>query len=328
MRCFITGATGQLGSALIRALAAAGHELTALVLPDDPWAEPAFESLEVGQVTGDVREPSSLPDGRFDWVFHLAADQSFWRRQERRQRALNIDGVRNLLAWAQCHLPARLVHVSSLIAVGVAAGPDRPMDEQTPFNGDRLGLMYAQSKHAGERLVGEAAAQGLPAVIVNPGTIVGPWDRGRHALRMLRPFAFGLVRGVPRGGNNLVDVRDVAQGAIGAATGGRTGERYLLTGHNLSYRQLADALCRVAGLPPPSLAFPNTLLRLLARALDPVGLALHWMPPFTPDDVTVGTRFLYFDNSKARRELGFAVRPLDETLTDAVGWYREHGLWR
>lgn len=328
MRCFITGATGQLGSALIRALAAAGHELTALVLPDDPWAEPAFESLEVGQVTGDVREPSSLPDGRFDWVFHLAADQSFWRGHERRQRAINIDGVENLLAWARRNPPERFVHVSSLLAVGMAATPDRPMDERTRFNGDELGLMYSQTKHAGEQLVREAAARGLPALIVNPGTIVGPWDRGLHALRMLRPFAFGRVRGVPRGGNNVVDARDVAQGTVAAATRGRVGQRYLLTGHNVTYRQLADALCRVAGLSPPSVTFPSALLRPLARALDPIGLALNRMPPLTPDDVTVGTRFLYFDNTRARAELGFPVRPLDETLADAVRWYQEQRLWR
>jgi len=325
--CFVTGASGQLGTALLRGLTQAGHRITALVLPGDPWAAAAFAGLHVRRVTGDILDHESLPSERFDWVFHLVADQSFWRGHERRQRALNISGTANVIAWALQMRPGRVVHVSSLAAVGVAPGPDQPIDESFPFNGDRLGLMYFHTKWVGEQSVLAAAQRGLPAVVVNPGTLLGPWDRSGHALRMLRPFVRGLVRGYPAGGNNVLDVRDAAQGLLAAAERGRVGERYLLVGHNLCYRDLSRAVSRACGVGPPRIAYPRRLLALAAAILDPVGRALRWMPPITPDDAVVGTQYLYYDGRKARLELGFSVRPLDLTIGDALAWYRAAGMW-
>ncbi len=327
MRCFVTGGTGQIGSALVRALLVAGHDVRVLVLPRDPWARAAIGALDVALVTGDVLDRETLPEERFDWVFHLAADQSFWRGDERRQRAVNVGGVANMLAWARARNSARFVHVSSLLAVGVAAEPHEVMNERTSFNGADLGLMYAQTKHEGEALVRAASEKGLPAVIVNPGTVVGPWDHGRHVLRMLRSLISGPLRGFAPGGNNIVDPRDVAAGMIAAAERGQVGQRYLLTGRNLTYRELGIAVARAAGAPPPRLRYPSSMLRAVAAILDPLGRATGRRPPLTPDDVTVGCGFAYYDNARARDELGFTARPLDETISDAVAWYRKAGLW-
>ncbi len=327
MRCFVTGGTGQIGSALVRALVAAAHDVQVLVLPRDPWAQDAIGDLDAALVTGNVLDRETLPAERFDWIFHLAADQSFWRSDERRQRELNVGGVANMLAWAQARTPTRFVHVSSLLAVGVSAAPDDVMNERTTFNGADLGLMYAQTKHEGEALVRAASGEGLPAVIVNPGTVVGPWDHGHHALRMLRSLVSGPLRGFAAGGNNIVDARDVAVGMIAAAERGQVGERYLLTGHNLTYRELGIAVAREAGTLPPRVPYPSSMLRAVAAILDPLGRAIGRRPPLTPDDVTVGSAFLYYDNAKAREQLGFAVRPLDETISGAIAWYRKAGLW-
>ncbi len=326
MRCFVTGATGQLGSALVRELAAARHSVTALVLPGDPWAEPAFDGLDVRQVSGDLRDPASFPAEAFDWVFHLAANQSFRQRDHQLQWAVNVEGVANLLSWLAAHPPARLIHVSSLAAVGLADRLETPMDEMTPFNAEEHGLLYAMSKQAGERLVLDAASRGLPAVVANPGTVLGPWDRSGHAWRMLRPLVRGRVRAVPPGGNSLVDARDAARGLLAMATGARPGQRYLLTGHNLTYRHLAKRVGGIAGNSGPIVTLPRWLLTVLSVTVEPLADLGGITPPIARDEAVTGMSYLYFNASKAHRELGFRARPLDDTLHDALEWYAAAGF--
>ena len=191
MRCFITGASGQLGSALLRALTERGHEVTALVLPHDPLADEAFRGLDITRVVGDVREPASFPAERFEWVFHLAADQSFWRGHATRQRSVNVDGVRNLVAWAERTRPLGLVHVSSLAAVGITSDRRSPLTEDAPFSHHDARLMYFETKHAGEQIVRSAAEAGLPAVVVNPGTVLGSVGPHRARVAIARLDAAG-----------------------------------------------------------------------------------------------------------------------------------------
>ena len=327
MRCFVTGASGQVGSALIRRLGRDGHDVTALVLPGDPWADAAFDGVRVARVTGDVTNASTFPDARFDWVFHLAADQSFWRGDEAKQRAVNVQGVRHLVNWAAESGASRVVHVSSLAAVGLADRPDDVMDEDAAAQPASRRLMYAEHKRAGERLALDAANGGLPVTIANPGTVLGPWDHGRHAEQLLGPLTRGPVRFAPGGGVNVVDVRDVADGLVRLARRGVRGRRYLLTGHNFTYAELSDLGATVLGSRAPRIQLPSGGLRVLAGLLERPGLWLGWKPPATPDEVAVGSRFLYFSNARAVSELGFRVRPARETIVDAVAWYRENRIW-
>ena len=328
MRCFVTGASGQIGSGLVCRLAGDGHEVTALVLPGDPWAASAFDGVPVERVTGDVTEPSTLPDGRFDWVFHLAADQSFWRGDEVKQRAVNVDGTHHVLEWAAGTGATSVVHASSLTAVGLADAPGEVMDEDAVVQPASARLMYAEHKREGERLAWEAAGRGLPVTIACPGTVLGPWDHGRHAEQLLRPLIRGPVRLSPAGGVNVVDVRDVAAGLVRLAATGAPGRRYLLTGHNLAYAAISDLGAEILGLRSPRVGLPSGGLRVLAALLERPGLWVGWKPPLTPDEVAVGARFLYFSNARAVAELGFRVRPVRETLVDSVAWYRETGIWR
>ena len=328
MRCFVTGASGQIGSGLVRQLARDGHHVTALVLPGDSWADTAFDAVPVTRVTGDVTEPSSFPDAGFDWIFHLAADQSFWRGDEAKQHAVNVDGVRHLLDWAAGAGARRVVHVSSLAAVGLADRPDEVMDEETVVQPASLRLMYAEHKRGGERLALEAAERGLPVTIASPGAVLGPWDHGRHAERMLGPLIRGPIRFAPAGGVNVVDVRDVAEGLVRLARRGVRGRIYLLTGHNLSYAELSDLGALATGSGAPRVGLPSIGLRVLAGLLERPSLRLGRRPPLTPDEVAVGSRYLYFSNARAVNEIGFRVRPIEETLADSVAWYRESGVWR
>ena len=328
MRCFVTGASGQIGSGLIRRLADDGHAISALVFPGDPWADAAFEGVPVARVKGDVTDAATFPDARFDWIFHLAADQSFWRGDEAKQRAVNVDGVRHLMDWAADTGASRVVHVSSLAAVGLANRPDEVMDEGAVVQPASARLMYAEHKRAGERLALAAAASGLPVTIASPGTVLGPWDHWRHAEQLLRPLIKGPARFAPAGGINVVDVRDVAEGLVRLARRGVRGRRYLLTGHNVRYAELSDLGAEVLGSRAPRVGLPSGGLRVLAAVLERPGLWLGWKPPATPDEVAVGTRYLYFSNARAVAELGFRVRPVRETMADSVAWYRETGAWR
>ena len=328
MRCFVTGASGQIGSALVRRLAGDGHDVTALVLQDDSWADAAFARLPVARVTGDVTDASTLPSARFDWVFHLAADQSFWRGDESKQRAVNVDGTRHVLDWAAGSGATSVVHASSLTAIGLADSPGEVMDEDTDVQPASAGLMYADHKRAGERLALAAMRRGLPVTIACPGTVLGPWDHGRHAEQLLSPLTKGPIRLAPAGGVNVVDVRDVAAGFVRMAEAGQPGRRYLLTGHNLTYAELSDLGAAARGAQSPRVRLPSGALRILAALLERPGLWLRRRPPLTPDEVAVGARYLYFSNSRAVGELGFRVRPVEETLADAVAWYRESGIWR
>lgn len=328
MRCFVTGASGQIGSALIRRLWRDGHDVTALVLPGDPWADAAFDGVRVARVVGDITEPATLPAADFDWVFHLAADQSFWRGDEAKQRAVNVDGARHVLDWSADRDATRVVHASSLTAVGLADRPDQVMDEGAVVQPASQRLMYAEHKRAGERLALGAAQRGLPVTIACPGTVLGPWDHGRHAEQLLRPLITGPIRLAPAGGVNVVDVRDVADGLARMAKVGRPGRRYLLTGHNLTYAEISDLGADVFGSRRPRVGLPSGGLRVLAALLERPGLWLGWKPPATPDEVAVGARYLYFSNARAVTELGFRARSARETLVDAVAWYRETGVWR
>ena len=328
MRCFVTGASGQIGSGLVRRLASADHDVTALVLPGDPWADSAFDGVSIMRVSGDVTKPSTLPDGRFDWVFHLAADQSFWRGDEEKQRAINVDGTHHVLEWAAKTGATSVVHTSSLAAVGLADGSDQVMNEDAVVQAASAQLMYAEHKRAGERLAMAAAQHGLPLTIACPGTVLGPWDHGQHAEQLLRPLIKGPIRLAPAGGINIVDVRDVVDGLVRLAEAGEHGRRYLLAGHNLTYAELSDLGAAVLGVRTPRIGLPSDGLRVLAAVLEHPGLWLKRKPPLTPDEVAVGSRYLYFSNARAVAELGFRVRPVQNTLADAIAWYRESGVWR
>ena len=172
----------------------------------------------------------------------------------------------------------------------------------------------------------KAASRGLPAVVANPGTVLGPWDRSGHAWRMLRPCARGWVRAVPPGGNSLVDVRDVARGLVAMAADARAGQRYLLTGHNLTYRHLAKRAGSIAGNTGPIATLPRWFLTGLSVTVEPLADLVGIDSPIAHDEAVTGTSYLYFNASKAHRELGFRARPLDDTLRDTLEWYAAAGF--
>ncbi|HEX4825999.1 MAG TPA: NAD-dependent epimerase/dehydratase family protein [Candidatus Polarisedimenticolaceae bacterium] len=315
----VTGAGGHLGGNLVRALVARGDTVRALVRTDDR----ALTGLDVATFRGDFRDRRALDeliDGA-DVVFHLAAKVSIDPSERAEVLALNVGGAR-AVASACRERQRRLVHFSSIHALRTHDGP---IDETRPLAKGHA-FPYDRSKALGERAVLEEVARGLDAVTVNPTGVIGPYDfKPSHAGQMLLQLARRQLPTLVTGGFNWVDVRDVAAGAIAAAERGRAGERYLLSGHWCSVRELAETACRIAGSKPP-------------RFDVPVGVAMLGVPFAAGYARLTRTRAVYtrpgldalrhhkdVRHEKATRELGYTPRPLEETIRDSYGWFREAG---
>ena len=315
MRVLVTGATGFVGRHLVRALLARGHEVVAVHRPG-PTAR-RLEGLPVRRVVADLTEPEALRgcmEG-VEWVFHVAADLSWWRGHRRRQWEVNVEGTRRVVAEALRAGVRRLVYTSSVAAIGFPES-GRVADETFAFNGHRLGIQYAISKWEAEQRVLEGVRRGLDAVIVNPATILGD-DRPRPGTLVHRAVRGWLPAWV-EGGTNFCDIDDVVAGHLLAAERGVTGERYILGGRNLTYRELLETLARAAGRRPPRFRAPVRAVRAGVWALEAAGMVLRRPPPLTRDHGVLAGRELYYSSRKAADQLGYSIRSLSQMIRRAA----------
>lgn len=325
MRSLVTGATGFIGAALARELAERGDAVTVLVRPTSNLS--LLDGLPVRTIVGDLTRPETLRgccEG-MDRVFHVAGDVSHRRADRRRQWRTNVDGTANLLAEARRAGVGRFIYTSSIAAVGVPDGPV-PVDETFPFNAHRYRLQYFISKHTAEQQVLAAAWEGFPAVVVNPATVFGPGDVNMNGGRIVALAARRRAFFVPSGGMCVCSVQDVVAGHLAAAARGRIGERYILGGHNLLYRELLTLAMKATGKPAPLVHAPSRLI----RAARPLALVLERLPVralyLYRDYLLLADKFLFFSSAKAERELGYSISPFLPTLEAAYRWYRDHGL--
>ena len=313
MRVLVTGGTGFLGSHVVRGLLARGHEVRALVRPGNTSTIVDLPGVE--RTPGDVLDEASLRKAcrGVQAVIHCAVRSGFWRRQDAIQRRVIADGTSAVLRAAHAADAARIVHVSSIAAVGVTRD-GRLLDEQSQWPGKSLGMGYVRAKREAEDRALAAARGGIPVVIVNPGALMGPRLDGSPLPWHLKRFANGGGAWVPQGGTSLVDVEDVTAGLLLALEHGRVGERYILGGHNLAWRDFRLAVARHLGRTARVREIPSPVRHALwagASALDFVGLS---RPPWTPEFFSLWGWFGWVDSGKAQRELGYRIRPLEETL--------------
>jgi dihydroflavonol-4-reductase len=320
----VTGASGFLGSAIAAALRARGHAVRVLVRPSSPRTnlDPADDVCE-----GDLRDRASLAGAlkgaRF--LFHAAADYRLWARNPEEILRNNVEGTRLIMEEALKAGVERIVYTSSVATLKLANGA--PSTENKPLaEGEGIGA-YKRSKVAAERLV-EAMIQrdGLPAVIVNPSTPIGPRDvRPTPTGRIIVEAASGRMPAFVDTGLNLAHVDDVAAGHLAALDRGRIGERYILGGDNVTLADMLVDIARLVGRRPPTVKLPRTLLYPLAYGAEALA-SLRGVEPFiTMDGLRMARHLMFFDDSKARRELGYVSRPYREGLADAVAWFRSHG---
>ena len=326
MKAFVTGGTGFIGGAVVRKLVEAGHQVRVLVRPKADTRQ--IEGLPVEKVVGSLEDVESLRRGMegCDWVFHLAALYSYWGYRWEDFYRVNVEGTRHVLEVAREMDIQRIVHTSSIAALGVNRNRT-PANEDTPTSlEDKIGF-YQRSKFLGQQVALEFARQGVPVVIVNPSTPVGvgdykPTPTGQIILDFLNGRMFGYVDT----GLNIVDVEDVAQGHLLAAERGRVGECYILGGENLTLKQVLDILAEVSGRPPVRLRIPHWVAMAWAYVdVTLASLGLRKVPTATPEKVQLSRRYEWFDCSKAMKELGYSYRPAREALRKAVEWYRANG---
>ena len=255
-----------------------------------------------------------------DRVFHVAGTTSH-RGGAARSRVfeINVGGTRNVMREALRAGVERVVHTSSVAAVGPAK-PGDTADEGQVFTAGRLGIAYMNSKHEAELEVFRAAAAGLAAVIVNPSFVLGPDDPSGTSSELVGRFLRRQIPVYVDGGLNVVDVRDVAAGHLLADERGQEGERYILGGRNFTLQRLFADLGRIAGVPPPPMKLPGQLTGTAVAALERAGIPV----PATTDEVKAASLWFTYRNDKAKRELGFRPRPHEQTLEDAVRWQLEN----
>jgi dihydroflavonol-4-reductase len=324
-RAFVTGANGFVGANLVRELLEHGWRVRALVRGGDERAG-SVAGLPVEIVAGDLLDPALARAMRgCEALFHVAAQYSLWRRDCAVMLRSNVEGTRHVLRCAAAAGVGRVVHTSSVAAIGVVPGGVADERHQSP-PGALIGC-YKRSKYFAEREAMSAADAGLDVVIVNPTTPVGPWDAkptptGDIILRFLRRRMPAYVDT----GLNVIDVRDVAAGHRLAYERGRSGERYILGHQNLTLRELLERLAAVTGRPAPTLRLPR-FLPLAYAALDELILARLGHRPHVPlDGVRMAKENMFYDASKAVRELGLPQHPIDPALADAVAWFASHGF--
>jgi dihydroflavonol-4-reductase len=326
----VTGATGFVGSAVVRALVSRGDPVRAMVRRSSSLR--LLKELPVEIVTGDLDEPASCRAALegCDALFHVAADYRLWVPRPEAMYRTNVEGTRHLLLAAADAGIRRIVYTSSVATLGLR--PDHlPADETTPATLAGMIGHYKRSKFLAERAVRELIAEaGLPVVIVNPAAPVGPGDaRPTPTGRVVLEAARGRIPAYVDTGLNLVHVDDVAQGHLLAFERGRVGERYILGGDNLPLSQMLAVIAGLMGRRAPR-------LRLPARALLPVALLAEGIarigggrePLVTADGVRMARKPMYFTSAKAGRELGYRSRPAVDGLRDAIAWYRSHGCLR
>jgi dihydroflavonol-4-reductase len=326
MHTFVTGGTGFIGGAVVRQLLEGGHTVRALVRSTSDARQ--LEGLPVKWVMGDLSDQESLRRGMADcdWVFHVAALYSYWGHRWEDFHQANVIGTRNVLEIAKEAGARRIVHTSSIAALGINADGS-PANENTPCSlEDRLGS-YQRSKFLAERIAAGFARQGLPVVIVNPSTPVGIGDhKPTPTGQIIVDFLNGRMFGYVDTGLNIIDVDDVAAGHLLAVERGQVGERYILGNENLTLKQLLDLLSEISGRPPVHLHIPHWVAQ--AWSYVDGGLARlnkDHIPTATPEKVRLSRRYEFFDTSKAVKELGLPQTPIREALRKAVAWYRNNG---
>jgi dihydroflavonol-4-reductase len=321
MKYLVTGATGLVGNNVVRQLLAAGEEVRVLARSaSDPRP---LAGLAVERCPGDVRDAASMAAAceGVNIVIHSAGHVHLGWLQREQHQAVNVEGARNVASAARA-AGARLVHVSAINALGL--GKLRaPADEESGLPGI-IECPYVATKRESERVVLAEVERGLDAVIVNPGFMLGPWDWKPSSGKMLLAVTrFAPV--YPTGAVSFCDVRDVAAGVIAAARKGRTGRRYILAGHNLSYLEGWRQMARLVGKRGP-ISPMGPLFRVAAA---PVLDVVTWLTGFEGEAnsavLALGKQEHCFTSRRACEELGYSIRPFSETLADAWAWLQEFG---
>jgi len=325
LKAFVTGATGFLGSHVARAVADQGADLRLLVRTTSNLKN--LEGLKAETAIGDLRDGASLDKAMSgcEVVFHVAADYRLWVRDPNEMYRSNVEGTRAILEAARKNGVRRVVYTSSVATMGFTSNGN-PADEDSPVTlADMIGH-YKRSKFMAEQVALEAGRSGMQVVTVNPTTPIGeqdvkPTPTGRIVVDFLkRKFPAYVETGL-----NLVDVRECARGHVAALEKGKSGERYILGGENLTLKQILDKLGEITGLPSPTIKLPYVFAFATGVVGEITGRMFKGDPRATLDTVRMGKKMMFASSAKAARELGWKIVPVEDALRRAVDWFRANG---
>jgi dihydroflavonol-4-reductase len=326
MLAFLTGATGFVGSHVARALVAQGADLRLLVRSSSDLRN--IKELQAERVVGDLRDAKSLKRAvaGCDVVFHVAADYRLWVRDPEQMFRSNVEGTKAILEAARESKVRRVIYTSSVATTGFQSN-GHLADEDSPVSLANMIGPYKRSKFIAEEIAIEAGRSGMDVVVVNPTTPVGerdikPTPTGRIVVDFLKKKFPAYVDT----GLNLVDVAECARGHVAALEKGKSGERYILGGENLTLKQILDKLAAITGLPSPSIKVPY-VVALATGVVDQVftGYIRNREPRATIDAVRMGRKKMFVSSGKAELDLGWKTVPVDGALRRAVEWFQANG---
>jgi dihydroflavonol-4-reductase len=326
MKTLVTGGTGFVGANVVRALLRRGTEVRVLVRSGSdvrPLVDPGIELVQ-----GDLRDRQSLEAALkgCSTLYHVAAVYSLWASHRQEIYASNVTGTVNLLEAASAAGVQKIVYTSSVSTIGLPEDGS-PGTEEVPLRPEEMVSDYKRSKYLAEQEVLKYSRRGLPVVIVNPSFPVGPWDiKPTPSGQLIVNFLRGKIPAYADTGLNVVDVEDVAIGHLQAAEKGRLGERYILGHANLTLLEFFQLLEQASGVKAPRLRIPYSVAYLSACVSELVARTITHKPPFvTLAGVRLSRKRMFYDSSKAVRELGWSPTPVIEACRKAVRWFRDHG---
>lgn len=327
-KVLVTGASGFVGSAVARKLVERGFAVRALVRPSSPRGH--LNELDLEFVSGDLRDADSVRQAMsgIRYVFHVAADYRLWARDPEEIVRSNVLGTRHVMEEARRAGVERIVYTSSVATLACRPAGESA-DETAPLAEAQAIGAYKRSKVAAERLVEAMVAQGLPAVIVNPSTPIGPGDvKPTPTGRIIVEAAAGRVPAFVDTGLNMVHVDDVAEGHLAAFERGRIGERYILGGQNATLSEILGVVAAELGRRPPRFRIPHAAAVPLAFVAEAMARRTGRAPLLTRDGLRMSKNRMFFTAAKAERELGYQARPYAQAVKDAIAWFRHVGYVR
>jgi dihydroflavonol-4-reductase len=323
--CLVTGATGFVGSAVVRALVRAGHPVRVLARPESDRRNLQGLAVEIAEGALENAESLAAAVAGCRYLFHVAADYRLWVRDPEPMFRVNVAGTRELMLAALAAGVERIVYTSSVATLGIVRG--EVADEEVASSAADMIGPYKRSKFEAEAAVAELVSErALPAVIVNPSTPVGPGDiKPTPTGRLIVQAARGRMPGFVDTGLNIVHVDDVGLGHLLAARSGQIGRRYILGGENLTLKEILAEVALVTGRRRPALRIPHAALLPIAAGAEAVARLTGREPFTTFDGVRLARKKMFFSTARAVEELGYAARPARQAIADAVAWYRANG---
>lgn len=325
MKVFITGASGFLGTNIVHECLKQGHAVRAFSLPGSNVSY--IEKKGVELFFGDVTDPAAVSEAMkgASAVIHVAGDTSFWKKRFERQRKTNVEGVRTVMEAAIAHRIKRVVHTSTVDALGY--NPHGLADESwSTYNYAGLGYNYADTKREGEHVALSYVAKGLDVVVINPGSMIGPYDHTLQFGRLFMDLRDGKVPAVLPGGAPWAHVSEVAKAHVAALKKGKPGECYICGGVNESYRRVFEIIAAYVGARPPRFTMTRWMTVAYGYAMEFFSNFTGKAPELNPGQARYMSVFPKYDSSKAVKTLGFKIVPVETMVEDAGKWYKENGF--